>query len=401
MNRFLNNRAQKLIKRGYLIYSIALLVILAAIAGGTYAWFVDSSLTFDNVFTAGTVEVDLDPDKATVIVALNGCDEYKWHLKNIGTKSSYVRAKIVRTEIEVDGETAWAFGGDEYSDSFIDLGISNKWGWVVYYTVGAPDLTADLYAGAGQNDLSKGTFVGTVTIKTITIAPALEITDDTPAEETSDNETSVDEESEDEIESSDINNEEIIVQDAPAGELFLEVTYNILPGWDMSEAHLFVDTGLPPFPVAPGLFPYKATSGEGNLDSPSSHTFLIPLSDLGSEGTGLVLAAHAVVANGRVDKYMYQPSSLGEDCEQNWFWYKEENEDYGYWYYWQYTDFENQVGTLRKVAAGEELQLCLLICPLGSDNRRYKFYIEIESVQSSHGAVKTIWPEAVWKDLPD
>ncbi len=401
MNRLLSNRAQKIIKRGYLIYIIALFVVIAAIAGGTYAWFVDSSLTFDNVFTAGTVSVDFNPDKATVIVALNGCDEYKWHLKNIGSKSSYVRAKIVRTEIEVDGETAWAFGGDEYSDSFIDLDISNKWGWVVYYTVGSSDFTADLYAGAGQNDLSKGTFVGTVTIKTISVVPALEVTDDTTEEETSDIETSSDDATEDEVESRDSNNEEIIAQDAPAGELFLEVTYNILYGWDMSEAHLFVDTGLPPFPVAPGLFPYKATSVEGNLDSPSSHSFLIPLSDLGGEGTDLVFAAHAVVAKDNKDQYMYQPSSLGEDCEQNWFWYKEEDKDYGYWYYWQYTDFENKVGTLRKVTAGEELQLCLLICPLGSDNRRYQFYIEIESVQSSHGAVKTIWPEEVWKNLPD
>jgi predicted ribosomally synthesized peptide with SipW-like signal peptide len=181
MNRLLNNRAEKIIKRGYLIYIIALFAIVAAIAGGTYAWFVDSSLTFDNVFTAGTVNVDFnpDPDKATVIVAINGCDEYRWYLKNIGSKSSYVRAKIVRTEIEVEGETAWAFGSNKYSDSFIDLGISNKWGWVVYYKVGSSDFTAYLYAGAGQNDLSKGTVVGTVTIKTITVAPALGVPDDT------------------------------------------------------------------------------------------------------------------------------------------------------------------------------------------------------------------------------
>ena len=41
---------------------------------------------------------------------------------------------------------------------------SNRWGWIEYYESGEGSITRDLYVGAGQNDLSKGTNIGSVTI---------------------------------------------------------------------------------------------------------------------------------------------------------------------------------------------------------------------------------------------
>lgn len=53
-------------------------------------------------------------------------------------------------------ETAFALGGT----TFIDLGLTDKrWGWQITIKPGTSD-SAPIYAGAGQNDLSKGTYVG-------------------------------------------------------------------------------------------------------------------------------------------------------------------------------------------------------------------------------------------------
>lgn len=59
-----------------------------------------------------------------------------------------------------NSETAWALG----DTSFIDAGISNKWGWFVdvnqYGTT-----TFDIYYGAGRNNLDAGTLIGTLTVE--------------------------------------------------------------------------------------------------------------------------------------------------------------------------------------------------------------------------------------------
>ncbi|MCI5146282.1 MAG: hypothetical protein D3923_12315 [Candidatus Electrothrix sp. AR3] len=46
----------------------------------------------------------------------------------------------------------------------IELGASNKWGWQIDVPPFASIITKDIYAGAGQNDLDKGTKVGTLLI---------------------------------------------------------------------------------------------------------------------------------------------------------------------------------------------------------------------------------------------
>lgn len=61
-------------------------------------------------------------------------------------------------------ETAWAYNIADPTHWFWALGPSYKWGGVMPYTLGTANATFDLWAGAGQNDPSKGTKVGTVTI---------------------------------------------------------------------------------------------------------------------------------------------------------------------------------------------------------------------------------------------
>ena len=59
-----------------------------------------------------------------------------------------------------DCETAFMVG----DNTFIDLGLTNaRWGWAEYVD-GTGSFTADFYAAAGQNDLSKGWKVGEVDV---------------------------------------------------------------------------------------------------------------------------------------------------------------------------------------------------------------------------------------------
>jgi hypothetical protein len=58
--------------------------------------------------------------------------------------------------------TAFAYSGNP-ATAFSALGLATRWGWTINF--GGPGTrTYDVYVGAGQNDLSKGTLVGTVTI---------------------------------------------------------------------------------------------------------------------------------------------------------------------------------------------------------------------------------------------
>lgn len=343
----MNNRLNKSnLKRNLLLTAVLGALLIALLGGTTWAWLADASGALQNTFTAGTVEVDLDPDKSTIVTIEDGCQRYTFHLKNIGTKSSYLRVKAVRSEITVKGETAWAFG----EKTFQELGLSSRWGWVFNYTIGGPAVEQKLWAGAGQNDITKGEHVGFVIV------------------------------------------DEQEVDSVP----HLVVRYLLFNEFTMSEAHLYVGRDYPQT-AAPGQFPYAETASYNLLDGDQSYYFKIPLTELGQPGEQLKIAAHGVVADKKKsDPYLYQPSSLCPGYEDTWFWHREEGVDQGYWYYWDYDR-----DTLKKLVAGEEITLCLDMCPLGSDTRRYNFYIEIESVQSTHGAVKTLWPERVWINLPD
>jgi len=64
------------------------------------------------------------------------------------------------------GETAYAVGEKTFLADSDDLTIGTKWGWQITVPAGdtAEPIVKDIYAGAAQNDLSKGTLVGTLTI---------------------------------------------------------------------------------------------------------------------------------------------------------------------------------------------------------------------------------------------
>lgn len=59
-------------------------------------------------------------------------------------------------------ETAFMFG----NNTFIDLGLTDsRWGWANYFDkVSDGEYTFDFWAGAGQNDTTKGSLAGTITV---------------------------------------------------------------------------------------------------------------------------------------------------------------------------------------------------------------------------------------------
>ncbi|UCC84253.1 MAG: hypothetical protein JSW46_04810 [Gemmatimonadota bacterium] len=59
-----------------------------------------------------------------------------------------------------DCETAFAFGDQTLIDVLAAQGVNtNRWGWQITVNTGE-NLSTPIYAGAGQNDISKGTYVG-------------------------------------------------------------------------------------------------------------------------------------------------------------------------------------------------------------------------------------------------
>ena len=91
---------------------------------------------------------------ALVTLIFLGCTK----LGNEGTFGPTISQDLVLTNCE----TAYAYGGN-FASCFQNFGFSN-WGW----TNGPLDpgeYSFDMMAGAGQCDLNKGTFVGTLTIE--------------------------------------------------------------------------------------------------------------------------------------------------------------------------------------------------------------------------------------------
>jgi hypothetical protein len=136
-------------------------------------------------------------------------------------------------------ETAFAYYAPN-STCFLSLGF-NRWGWT-NGPLGSGNYTFDLYAGAGQCLLSKGTLVGTVSVNY---------------------------------------NGSVAI-----------VTYHTTGTWTLNETHLYVGNLRLPLKredghyvetVAPGQYPYQ----HGNLNGATMDTYTIPI-------TGLIyIVAHA------------------------------------------------------------------------------------------------------------
>jgi len=139
----------------------------------------------------------------------------------------------------IECETAWAYGGD-YAENLSDYVTAERWGWTNGPLDNDENYTFELWAGAGRNDLNKGTLVGSLYVEYI--------------------------------------------------DGVWRVTYRIDAGFAMREAHLWVGEDVLPngdggYTAAPGQFPYKE---EG-----ISTEYTFEVTDLPSDG--IYVAAHAVV----------------------------------------------------------------------------------------------------------
>jgi len=130
-------------------------------------------------------------------------------------------------------ETAFAFGGDA-GDCFLNFNNFNRWGWS-NGPIGAGHYEWPVYAGAGQCDLTKGTWVGTL----------------------------------------------VIDYDGA----WITVTYNIDPAFSLEETHLFI--GSARFPLKNG----SPTVAPGQYGNAGQTSYTLP-------ATGdIYVIAHAVVGN--------------------------------------------------------------------------------------------------------
>jgi hypothetical protein len=162
--------------------------------------------------------------------------KYKPEIGHI--KANYINNENEQDTIVESCETAWAYG----ETTHIELQISGSWGWVFDYTVGDgtenDPVEQTLWAGAGQNDTTKGENVGKVSVW-------------------NDNDN-------------------------------IYVTYLTTGGWYMKNAQLYVgDTD--PTTAAPGQFPHK----QENLANLTEVPFVIE--NIYNNGTLLKIAAHADV----------------------------------------------------------------------------------------------------------
>lgn len=172
-----------------------------------------------------TFNINLDDlDDCFVVVAYSnalnvstGEEFIVWGKSNLKTWGYYF--EYCKQECgEPECETAYAYG-DDLATCFLDIpGInSNNWGWSNGPISDPSSYSWDIYAGAGQCDITKGTLVGTLDV------------------------------------------------DYSAGTVI--VTYNIDPDFTLDETHLFVGENgemLPrkkgEYTTAPGQFPYSGQS---------------------------------------------------------------------------------------------------------------------------------------------
>ncbi len=87
-----------------------------------------------------------------------------------GIVNGYEKYSLLKFDIEYAPEevceTAFAFDGDNLTTTigtcFLQYGF-DRWGWSIYLP-GTGTYTFPVYAGAGQCDINKGTYVGDVTV---------------------------------------------------------------------------------------------------------------------------------------------------------------------------------------------------------------------------------------------
>ena len=124
------------------------------------------------VVAAHAVVVKLDDDGNVIESETGWADGKDFPGKSWATLVEYSIQScdpVVLPEVESHSETAFAFGGD-LATCFLDIdedadgnGDFNRWGWS-NGPISEGSYSWDIYAGAGQCDLSKGTVVGTLDV---------------------------------------------------------------------------------------------------------------------------------------------------------------------------------------------------------------------------------------------
>ena len=143
-------------KRRVLFSFLIIAMAMAAITGGTLAWFT-AEAEVENTFTAGTVALgDIVVDYTNTITNWNPGDEedLKYTITNTGTKTAYLRVQFVGGWYDdAEGETA-VEGLDPVT---LTPTLGDNWveidGWYYYTGEGTPELDAN-EVGSATFDLT-------------------------------------------------------------------------------------------------------------------------------------------------------------------------------------------------------------------------------------------------------
>ena len=167
------------------------------------------------------------------------------------------RTDEISITCDCPGESAWALidedgdGTDPSRNQLNDLDGIQKWGWYMPYDIGSGSTDVEFWTGAAQNDLDKGTFVGTVDIDT--------------------------------------------ADDIDTGGDILTIELEMEDGFSVRKSHLYVDTALDRLSdvgAAPGKLGYDSTDA---VYDASEERYEIPLDDVAPDKEAVYIALHGEV----------------------------------------------------------------------------------------------------------
>ena len=117
---------------------LVILFVIAASLGATMAWFTAESDPLENVFTAGTVEIEAGEvweygEEGHPNWNPGDCTDKQFTVTNTGTKGIMIRGMISSQWYLADGETLWNEADPEAVQIVIDIDDPENTGWSVEY----------------------------------------------------------------------------------------------------------------------------------------------------------------------------------------------------------------------------------------------------------------------------
>jgi len=347
----------KIISRNLIVSFLLLMLMVASIAGATYAWFTSSSAVVKNVFTAGTVELS-DPNPTDITSSTNIdpdsiCETIEWQFSSTGKKNTHIRvrpeAEAIGEKTEIEDETAWV-GVDGGNENFKPINSGQDWNQYYEYDLNefgdGEELELDILAS------SEFKYVGDAATKVY------------------------------------------------ADTLYIDLeTRN---NWKMEEVHIYANTE-PPSTHSPGQLGWGFENLTGSLRTqfPFDTDILNNdpdklISDLdGNEKIYIVVHLkvfkEASTTNGDTIELNVE-IALCAGQENDW------HESGGWWYYGD--EDEPYVVNINLPV----VTVCFKYCVTASDGYEIKSmeaYLEAEAVQASNYAIDYIWddPEHYWYPL--